>query len=230
MSSLLLRVVGFCCVLLFATNVYGQTFFADLLKRYDAAKKPTIVEMRHEALWIGKCVNKSQPNIRIGGMVNSYVFGDNDPMTGSDTLYMAVHHAPNGEPEDYYFQMTRAQAEYSHRDIRSQLRTYSPVKDFDDPLFPNANELIFSQRVNVNNRVQGVDFTLRKDANQNGVPFYILAGRCPFEHCNNNQARYRDILAICYVWENKLPEDQNLDISPDSDWVPDFVSFEMFEQ
>lgn len=230
MSHLLLKAIGFCCVLLFSAHVYGQTFFTDLLKRYDAAQKPTVLEMSYDALWIGKCVNKNQPNIRVGGMINSYAFGDDDPIIGGNTLYMTVHKAPNGEPEDYYFQMSRSQAEYSHREIRKQLGTYSPVKDFIDPMFPNANELFFSQRINTNDRVQGADFTLRKDVNQNGVPFYILAGRCPFETCNNHQAVYRDILTLCYVWENKLSQDSNLEKTSESDWIPDYLNFEMFEQ
>lgn len=231
MSIVLTRVAVFCAVLLFSTAGFSQSTFNTLLNLYSSGSKPTIEEMKVEALWAGKCATKERPDVRVGGIMNAYPMGSDDPIIGSNALYLTVHRAPDNKPEDYFLSINRDSAVLLHDKIkRDELNSFSPVRDIDDPVVPNNNELFFSHRINTSQGVAGVDFTLRKNVNQNGLNYYIIAGRCPFSRCSGG-AVYRDPLVMCYVWVNKLQAAglSDLEMLQDDNSIPEYLRFEVAE-
>jgi hypothetical protein len=197
-------VVGFS---LFAASAHAETAFEKLIKYYDQGTKPEIASFAKDAVWAGKCVSSGAPEQAMSGVLNTFVYGQSDPVITNHHLYMSVHRGPDNSRDDYFLQMDRSNAQYVHESARESLKDYFEVKDNSngDPVAGDFKELIFPYR-ETNRRGQiigGVDYTLRNSVTPEGTPFFVVAGRCPFQYCDYGMA-YRDRFLMCYVWVDKF--------------------------
>ncbi len=186
---------------LFAAMSQAETVFEKLTAMYDQGTKPAIASFQQDAVWAGKCVDRSTPDNVIGGVLNTFVVGTNDPVVNQHKLWATTHLAPNNTRDDYFLEMSQDQAVYLHNSVRADLKKYTQVADNK----PEFNELIFTfTERDIFGRIKGaVDYTLRSAAATDGTQMYVVAGRCPFEMCSGNMV-YRDRFMMCYVWQEKL--------------------------